>query len=113
MPLNPNVSGQAYALMVLTPITPGREQELRDLLEGYTEASSPLARLPRTHFGRWVILDDFVRDATQPKPDADQTRKGQLSITGAPASGSNPVTRKAPATARESLDRSFASLGLG
>jgi hypothetical protein len=69
MPLNPNVAGQAYALMVLTPILPGREQELRALLEGYTPASSPLARLPRTHFGRWVILDDFVHDERQPRPD--------------------------------------------
>lgn len=69
MPLSPNVSGQAYALMVLTPIVPGHEQELRDLLERYTEASSPFARLPRTHFGRWVILDDFVHDEQQPKPD--------------------------------------------
>jgi hypothetical protein len=69
MPLSPNVSGQAYALMVLTPIVPGREQELRDVLESYTEGSSPFARLPRTHFGRWVILDDFVHDEQQPKPD--------------------------------------------
>jgi hypothetical protein len=69
MPLNPNVSGQAYALTVLTPIVPGHEQELRDLLERYTDESSPFARLPRTHFGRWLILDDFVHDREQPKPD--------------------------------------------
>jgi hypothetical protein len=41
-----------------------------------------------------------------------QTRKGNLSIGGAPASGSNPVNRKAPATAREALDRAFAGAGL-
>lgn len=50
--------------------------------------------------------------APTPKPNPDQTRKGQLSIAGAPASGSNPVNRKPPASARESLDRSFAALGL-
>lgn len=54
-----------------------------------------------------------LNPAPTQRPLADQTRKGQLSIAGAPASGSNPVNRKAPATARESLDRSFASLGLG
>jgi len=52
-------------------------------------------------------------NVTVAKPNADQTRKGQLSITGAPSSGSNPVNRKAPSTARESVDRAFASLGLG
>jgi hypothetical protein len=48
--------------------------------------------------------------AADPKP-ADQTRKGQLSIAGAPVSGSNPVSRKPAATARESLDRVFAEMG--
>ncbi|WP_119392718.1 hypothetical protein [Taklimakanibacter lacteus] len=57
-------------------------------------------------------MADRLNPAAQPA-QTDQTRKGQLSISGAPASGSNPVTRKAPVTARESLDRSFASLGLG
>jgi hypothetical protein len=48
--------------------------------------------------------------ALPPKP-ADQTRKGQLSIAGAPVSGSNPAHRKPAATARESLDRAFADMG--
>jgi hypothetical protein len=48
--------------------------------------------------------------ATPPKP-ADQTRKGQLSIAGAPVSGSNPLNRRPAATARESLDRVFAEMG--
>lgn len=51
--------------------------------------------------------------AAQPQPNADQTRKGQLSISGAPTSGSNPVNRKPPSSARESVDRAFASFGLG
>lgn len=46
------------------------------------------------------------------KPNSDQTRKGKLSIAGAPASGSNPANRKPPASARESLDRVFAEMGL-
>lgn len=48
-----------------------------------------------------------------PKPGAAQTRNGNLSVTGAPGSGSNPAKRKAPATARDSVDSAFASLGLG
>lgn len=44
--------------------------------------------------------------------DPAQTRKGQLSTTGAPSSGSNPANRKPPASARESLDRAFANVGL-
>ena len=69
MPVNSNVVGQAYALMVLTPILPGREDELRTYLEGLRERGSPLARLPRTHFARWVIVPDFMNDPQQPKED--------------------------------------------
>lgn len=47
------------------------------------------------------------------KPPAAQTRNGNLSVTGAPGSGSNPTKRKTPATARESVDSAFASLGIG
>lgn len=50
--------------------------------------------------------------AIQPKP-SDQTRKGQLSVAGAPVSGSNPVKRKPALSARESVDRAFADVGLG
>lgn len=51
--------------------------------------------------------------APAPKPDpSSQTRKGQLSVTGAPGSGSNPDARKTPSSARESIDNAFASLGL-
>jgi len=47
------------------------------------------------------------------KPNSDQTRKGKFSIAGAPTSGSNPANRKPPASARESIDRVFAEMGLG
>ena len=57
---DPDRSGQASALTVLTPILAGAEDELRGYLEGLRAAGSPLARLPRTHFGRWVIVPDFV-----------------------------------------------------
>jgi hypothetical protein len=61
--------GNQYALTVLTPIVPGAEAQLRAYLEALDPAHSPLARLPRTHFGRWVIVDDFVADPSERQPD--------------------------------------------
>jgi hypothetical protein len=49
--------------------------------------------------------------AAQPAAPA-QPRKGNLSITGAPSTGSNPANRKPASSARESLDNAFASVGL-
>lgn len=42
-----------------------------------------------------------------------QTRKGSLSVTGAPSSGSNPANRKPSSSPDESIDRAFAAVGLG
>jgi hypothetical protein len=54
-----NVSGQAYALTVLTPILDGHAAELTAHLEALPEGeASPLARVPGTHLGRWVVIDD-------------------------------------------------------
>jgi hypothetical protein len=54
-----NVSGQAYALTVLTPIVDGHAAELTAHLEALPEGEeSPLARVPGTHLGRWVVIDD-------------------------------------------------------
>jgi hypothetical protein len=44
--------------MVLTPIRPGAEAELRAVLEGLA-GESPFARLPRTHFARLMIVPDM------------------------------------------------------
>jgi hypothetical protein len=53
-----NVSGQAYALTVLTPILDGHAAELTAHLEALPEGTaSPLARVPGTHLGRWVVID--------------------------------------------------------
>ncbi len=55
-----NVAGKTYALMVLTPIKPGMDAELRAYLEGIAAAGeSPLARLPRTHLARLMIVPDM------------------------------------------------------
>jgi len=42
--------------MVWTPILPGREQALREYLDGLDRDDSPLARVPRTHIARWIIM---------------------------------------------------------
>jgi hypothetical protein len=53
-----NVSGQAYALTVLTPILDGHTAELTAHLDALPEGeASPLARVPGTHLGRWVVID--------------------------------------------------------
>jgi hypothetical protein len=68
---NPNRAGQAYALMFLTPIAPGAEATLRETLtQLYDDAHvSPFEQLPRTHFARFVICEDFVTADDQPHPD--------------------------------------------
>ncbi len=75
-----DVSGQAFALTVLTPIAAGEEGPLRTYLEGLRGGGDrgPLARLPRTHFGRWVIVPDFVADEV---PDADHLATPYLLFT--------------------------------
>jgi hypothetical protein len=53
-----NVSGQAYALTVVTPILDGHLAELTAHLDALPEGeASPLARVPGTHLGRWVVID--------------------------------------------------------
>jgi hypothetical protein len=51
-----NVSGQAYALTVLAPVVRGHVAELTAHLDALTD--SPLARVPGTHFARWVMIGD-------------------------------------------------------
>lgn len=56
-----NRSGQAHALTVLHPLQPGHDVQLAahlDAVEGGD--ASPLARVPGTHFARWVVLSDVV-----------------------------------------------------
>jgi hypothetical protein len=60
-----NVSGQAYAFMAMTPVKPEEEEALANHLRGLRAAGpSPLARLPRTHLARFVIVPDFHNDRT-------------------------------------------------
>jgi hypothetical protein len=60
---SPNVSGQAYAFMAMTPVKPGEEGALAEYLRALRgRGTSPLAKLPRTHLGRFVIVSDFHND---------------------------------------------------
>jgi hypothetical protein len=70
--MNPNSSGQATAVTVLTPIFPDREAELSGFLRGLTD--SPLAAVPSTHFARWVVVGDFKQGRHQLQPDVLKCR---------------------------------------
>lgn len=81
-------------------------QEAYDLAERLNPAPAPAtapAAQPATTAAQ-------TRD---PLTDAAHTRKGQLSVTGAPGDGSNPSTRKPPETARAAIDSAFSQVGLG
>jgi hypothetical protein len=67
-----NVSGQAYALSVLTPILDGHAPELAAHLDALGEGdASPLARVPGTHIARWVVIGDVIfQGAGQRKRDS-------------------------------------------
>lgn len=55
-----NVAGRTYSLMVLTPVCAGEDGALRDYLARLPRfADSPLARLPRTHMARLLIVPDM------------------------------------------------------
>lgn len=53
-----------------------------------------------------------VASNATPDPQA-QTLKGSLSVTGAPAAGSNPQNRGPSPSTKAALDKAFASVGLG
>ena len=95
-----------------------RYSELEPQIAGILRSGLVTATEPRLRLQEAYEIADRLRPAprTAPAPQnpaiADQTRKGQLSITGAPGSGSNPANRKTPASAREALDRAFDQYGL-
>ncbi len=66
-----NRSGQAYGLTVLTPVLADHVSALAARLDTFgPEDASPLARVPGTHFARWVILDDVVYQGGRQRRDA-------------------------------------------
>jgi hypothetical protein len=76
-----NVSGQAYALTVLTPILDGHVADLTAHLEALPEGgASPLARVPGTHLGRWVVIDQ-VKHQGQGQRHRDSLAASRLLFT--------------------------------
>jgi len=69
VPLTSNTLGQAYALTVLTPIRPAAKADLCALLASFDPDNSPVAELDRTHFARWVVINDFINDPSQRTED--------------------------------------------
>ena len=71
-----NVSGQAYALTVLTPVLRERINGLASHLDALPAGvGSPLARVRGTHFARWVIIDDVIYEgAGQPRDSLSAPR---------------------------------------
>jgi hypothetical protein len=77
-----NVSGQAYAFMAMTPVKPGEHDALADYLRGLRAAGpSPLAKLPRTHLGRFVIVEDFHNDPSWKQRKAEHLELPYLIFT--------------------------------
>ena len=57
---SPNVSGQAYGFLAMTPIKVGEIDDLRAYLEGFRERGErPFQAVARTHVARFVIVEDF------------------------------------------------------
>lgn len=79
---------------------------------GFAKGDTPEARL-RDAYAKAEKLNPAPKAPEVPTPPKSaQTVKGNLSVTGAPGSGSNPANRKPPSSAREALDGAFDSLGL-
>lgn len=91
--------------------------EAKDLQRAYDAAKAKYPELATPAAPLQIpVASSAPADAASaaPKPDLTaQTRKGSLSLSGAPSSGSNPANRKPPSSARDALDRSFSALGLG
>lgn len=73
--IDPNRSGDSYGFLAITPIKPRRAAALRKKLEQLESGPSPFATLPRTHFGRFVILPDFYDPELEYQP-ADEDHLG-------------------------------------
>lgn len=100
---NPRLNEPEFQTIILRLL----QTQMADTLQGAYDMAERLNPAP-------VTSAPFAAPgAANLKAGPAQTRNGNLSITGGPGSGSNPARRKAPSTARESVDSAFASLGLG
>lgn len=81
------------------------------LRSGLVTASDPKTKLQEA-YDMAAQLKPAPQLAPQQTSRQAQTLKGQLSVTGAPGTGSDPARRKAPASARDALDRAFDQFGI-
>jgi hypothetical protein len=76
-----NTNGQVYALTVVTPILDGHETGLAEYLDALAPGEqSPLARVPGTHFARWVIIGDVIYEGLE-QEDRDHLKQPRLLFT--------------------------------
>lgn len=101
--------GQDIAMFLQTRLAPKVEAARRT--GKFDEVLSEAYRLAERINPAPQALAPVVAAPAAPQAPA-QTRKGQLSLSGAPSSGSNPANRKPPSSPREALDRAFASVGI-
>jgi hypothetical protein len=75
-PVDHDQSGQARTLTILAPIQPGQENHLADELADLPLGDgSPLARVPGTHFARWVVIDEPVYSGRPQRRDTWRTAR--------------------------------------
>ena len=109
---DPNVmiDGSVYALTAITAVRPGREPLLRERLRALRCPDSPFARLPSTHFARFVVLDRLAFEGPAGRPAGDRAavpallldlrRRGQRGARRLPRA-------HVPARARDRVDEIF------
>jgi hypothetical protein len=69
-----NQSGQAYAFMSMTPILPGKEDEVEQHIASWPSGeNSPIARMGSTHFARFLVLRDLVFEGEPQERDSLQS----------------------------------------
>jgi hypothetical protein len=63
--------GSVEVFVALTPIVAGRELPLQDHLRSLPPGpGSPLANVPGTHFGRWLVIRELVYEGPPQRPDS-------------------------------------------
>lgn len=82
------------------------------LRSGLVTAKDPQAKLQEAYDMATRLKPGVSQSIPQQQTRQAQTLKGQLSVTGAPGTGSDPARRKAPTSARDALDRAFDQFGI-
>ena len=107
------IQGFVAEFAVKNPRYEELEQTIAGVLRsGLVSAQDPRQRLQEAYTIAERLKPGPQQQAPQNPALAVQTRKGQLSVTGAPGSGSDPARRKPPASAGEAVERALNAFGL-